>query len=85
VELQINPFEDLAWSAQVDFVIEDELPFGLLGQEGFLNRWAVSFNAGFGYFVIEDLDVFHERLGREPLGDLERRFPGSIPRDMMPR
>jgi hypothetical protein len=48
VNMLLRPFEDLGWQAEVDFVLEDDLPFALLGYEGFLNRWAVSFN---GYIV----------------------------------
>ncbi len=53
VDLELPPYRDLAWEAGVDFVIEDGLPFGLPGDEGFLSRWAVSFNAYTGYVVVE--------------------------------
>jgi hypothetical protein len=31
------------------------------GLEGFLNRWAVSFNSYLGYFTVESVDDFHSR------------------------
>jgi hypothetical protein len=57
----LEPFAESVWEAEVDFVVEDKLPFALLGYEGFLSRWAVSFNGCYGYFVVEPGDSFHQR------------------------
>ncbi|MDQ6783076.1 MAG: hypothetical protein M3063_06485 [Actinomycetota bacterium] len=61
VDLLLPPFDDLGWEAEVDVVIDEGLPFALLGYEGFLNRWAVSFNGYSGYFVVEPADEFDDR------------------------
>jgi hypothetical protein len=65
------------WDAEVDFVLDDEpqLPFALLGLEGFLNRWAVSFNAYRGYFIIEPVEDFEGRIPPDPFEEFQRRFP----------
>lgn len=79
VTLGLPPFDDdLTWSAEVDFMVDEELSFALLGYEGFLNRWAVSFNAAFGYFVIEPADEYGERLDSSVLEELQRRYPGLM-------
>lgn len=69
------PFAD-AWEAEVDFVHDEGLPFGLLGYEGFLNRWAVSFNGYNGYFVVAPVDLFHDRQPSDLLDRLRSRWPG---------
>lgn len=75
VELLLRPFDDLGWEAEVDFVLEDDLPFALLGYEGFLNRWAVSFNGYAGYVIVEPIDDFEARQPSELLDDLRGRWP----------
>lgn len=75
ISLLLRPFDDLGWEAEVDFVLEDDLPFALLGYEGFLNRWAVSFNGYLGYLVIEPAEDFDVRQPPGVLEDLERRWP----------
>lgn len=77
VDLMLRPFDDLGWSAPVDFVLDEGLPFGLLGYEGFLNRWAVSFNAYKGYIVVEPIESFDERLPVDPFEEAQRRWPDS--------
>lgn len=52
----------LGREAEVDFVLDEGLPFGLLGYEGFLNKWAVSFNAANGYFVADPTESFAGRI-----------------------
>src|SRR5579863_6295910 len=52
VAVVLRPFDDLGWEAEADFVLDEGLPFALLGYEGFLNRWAVTFNAAYGYFLV---------------------------------
>jgi hypothetical protein len=75
VDLVLPPFDDLGWEADVDFVLDEGLPFALLGYEGFLNRWAVSFNGYLGYFLIEPVDEFDARQPPEALDELRRRRP----------
>ena len=41
VTLELAPLEE-SWEAKVDFVVEEGLPFALLGYEGFFNRRSVS-------------------------------------------
>jgi len=52
----------VAWDASVLFVMEDRLPFALLGYEGFLNSWSVTFNGAFNYLIIEPADEGDERF-----------------------
>jgi hypothetical protein len=66
VTLCLPPYEDLTWEAEVDFIVQGDISFGLLGCEGFLNRWAVSFNGYKAYTVVE------------PLEDLEQRVPVDV-------
>lgn len=64
VRLTLPPFEELSWETDVGFFVSDwRMPFaGVLGHQGFLDRWAVSFNYSQNYFVVEEPDVFHGRL-----------------------
>lgn len=66
--LQLAPFERVSWEAECAFLYEDlALSFaGILGQEGFLDRWVASFNLYDGFFVIEERDDFVHRLGIDP-------------------
>ena len=75
ITFELPPFNDLAWEAEVDFVLEEGLPFGILGYEGFFNRWAVSFNAYEGYFVVEPVEDFTSRLPLDPFDEMTTRFP----------
>ncbi|MDA8044714.1 MAG: hypothetical protein M0Z30_05680 [Actinomycetota bacterium] len=75
VSLTLDPFDDLDWDAEVDFVFEEGLPFALLGYEGFLNRWAVSFHGHGGYFIVEPADGFDERQPAEVIDGLRQRWP----------
>jgi hypothetical protein len=75
VDLVLPPFDDLGWEAETDFVLDEGLPFALLGYEGFLNRWAVSFNGYSGYFLVEPVDEFNDRQPPEALAELQRRRP----------
>jgi len=64
VVLELPPFDGITWETQACFLYGDlELSFaGVLGQEGFLDRWVVSFNYYDRYFVVEQRDSFAERL-----------------------
>ncbi len=75
VNLLLRPFDDLGWEAEVDFVLDDDLPFALLGYEGFLNRWAVSFNGYLGYVIVEPADDFHSRQPPDVLSELRSQWP----------
>lgn len=75
VDLELPPFADLGWHAPVLFVLDEGLPFALLGLEGFLDRWAVSFNGAMSYFVVEPAEAFDNRIPPEPFEELQRRFP----------
>lgn len=57
VDLSIG--DDLAWAARVAFVMSPKLqmPFqGVLGSDGFFQKYAVTFNEYYGYFAIESPD-----------------------------
>lgn len=63
------------WQAEVAFVTNPSLrmPFqGVLGTEGFLDKFAVTFDKYYDYFVIERPDNYHERRGRHLEDDLMR-------------
>ena len=74
VQLHI-PYRDFApftWTAKAGFFLEDwEMPFfGLLGQEGFLDHWVVSFDYPRS-FVIEARESFLTRLPGDALTEEE--------------
>lgn len=79
VSMMLEPFEGDSWDADVLFVRDEGLPFALLGYEGFLNRWAVSFNGALGYFTVESADDFHRRQGPEVTEVLRREWPHLLP------
>jgi hypothetical protein len=67
VTLALAPF-DVIWEADVDFLIDDDwsLPYSLLGQEGFLDRWVVTFNLYGSYFMVESVERFEARIRDSP-------------------
>jgi len=70
--LTLTVDDELSWPARVAFVMDPELqmPFqGVLGTEGFLDKFAVTFNRYFDYFIVERPDDFHERTGRHLTDD----------------
>jgi hypothetical protein len=72
VHLSLAVDTEYAWTARVAFVRSPELqmPFqGLLGTEGFLDKFAVTFNKYYDYFVLERPDDFHDRIGGQLAGD----------------
>jgi hypothetical protein len=75
VELSLEPFPEENWTAEVLFVAEEGLPFALLGYEGFLNRWAVSFNGCLGYNVVEPAEEAHARQPQEVMTVLREKWP----------
>lgn len=76
VTLTLPPFEDLNWDAEVFFFFQEwELPFGLLGNEGFLDKWVVSFDRSANHFVVESPPDFQRRLPGDPFEDFQRFYP----------
>jgi hypothetical protein len=82
VRLSLRPFDEEWWDAEVGFFVDDwGMPFaGLLGQDGFFDRWVVTFNRYDNYFVVEERDAFIERFDPDQLDRLveeaERRDQG---------
>ena len=74
VLLTVPQFPGVAWEAEVDFLYDEVVAFGILGYEGFLNRWAVTFNGGLGYFVVEPAESFDERQPPDMFEGLDNRW-----------
>ncbi len=64
VTLTLPPFNDISWETEVGFFREAvDLPFeGLLGTQGFLDHWVVSFDYYGSQFVVEERESFANRL-----------------------
>lgn len=75
VTLTLPPYRDLTWEAEVDFVLTEGLQFGLLGCEGFLDRWAVSFNAYHTYTIIEPVEELHRRVPIDTFRAWQEEWP----------
>jgi hypothetical protein len=78
VSLALSPFTERAWETEVGFFVEDwQMPFAaLLGQEGFFDRWVVTFNRYDNYFIVEERDTFVGRFEpneEDRLADLAER------------
>lgn len=75
VDLQLPPpFQDHAWSARCGFLHDADLPVafaGVLGQEGFFDRWVVTFNMIDNYFVVEQHQTFQDRLDAQGIDPYE--------------
>jgi hypothetical protein len=59
VELAIVADTSLHWTARVGFIMDPAfvMPFqGLLGNDGFLDKWAVTFNKYYNYFLLNHPD-----------------------------
>jgi len=66
VSLSLNEFPEVSWVARVGFVTDPgfQMPFqGVLGVQGFQDRFAVVFNAYYNYFVVHPADQWHESTG----------------------
>ena len=75
VDLTLPAEPELTWEAHVAFVTAADLqmPFqGVLGHDGFLDKFAVTFNKYYDYFIVERPDDFHNRVGRHPTSDPTR-------------
>lgn len=77
VELSLPQVEGVLWEAEVDFILADwEMPFGLLGHEGFLDRWVVTFNRYRNYIVVQSVDDFEDNLPVDPWDAFQASFDG---------
>ena len=78
VTLSLPGVQSLVWDTDVDFFESDwGMPFGcLLGHEGFLDRFVLSFNAYDGYFIVEERDSFHDRLPDDHVAVAEQQELG---------
>lgn len=64
VEVSLSRVPEEAWEAHVGFITDPtfQMPFqGLLGTEGFLDRWAVTFNKYYEYFEVCSPDEANDR------------------------
>lgn len=63
VHLTLLAHPSFNWDAEAWFFVEEwPLPFGILGGNGFLDRWAVSFVRRANYFVVESAPEFEQRV-----------------------
>jgi len=76
VELTLVADPGVTWTARLGFVMNPSLqmPFqGVLGTDGFLDKFAVTFNKYYDYFVVERPDDFQDRVGQHLTTDPTRR------------
>lgn len=72
VTLELHRWPGHHWEAEVAFLAAEwPMNFGVLGHRGFLDRWAVTFNAYKTYFVVEQPSEFEERLPQEAARPLD--------------
>jgi hypothetical protein len=75
VDLQLPPpFQDHTWAARCGFLHDADLSVAfadVLGQEGFFDRWVVTFNMIDNYFVIEEHQTFQNRLDAQAIDPYE--------------
>lgn len=76
VTLSLPPFDDICWETEVMVLaVELDLPFaGCLGSQGFLDRWVVSFNYYDSYFVVEERNVFVQRMPVYTYVEFQEKF-----------
>jgi hypothetical protein len=66
VELSLPSYPGNSWEARVAFVTDRtfQMPFqGILGAEGFLNKFVVTFHAYENFFLVEHPDDWNIRNG----------------------
>lgn len=64
IDLCLKDDSSEVWTARVAFITarDFQMPFqGILGTEGFLDRWAVAFNKYYEYFEIESPQDAYDR------------------------
>jgi hypothetical protein len=72
-----TPFDDIWWQAEVDFLLDDwDMPYGILGQEGFLDKWVVTFYRYRTYFVIQTMSDFEATIPVDQFEEFQKRFDG---------
>lgn len=62
VSLTLVQCPDMSWTTDIAFALDKtlQMPFqGILGTAGFLDRFAVTFNKYYDYFVVEPADECH--------------------------
>lgn len=63
VTLTLSRQRAFNWYTSAWFFVEEwPLPFGVLGGDGFLDHWAVSFVRSSNYFVVESVPEFQQRI-----------------------
>jgi hypothetical protein len=77
VSVTLAQVTGISWETEIDFILADwDMPFGLLGQEGFLDRWVVTFNRYSNYVVVQSVSDFESRLPVDPWEVFQRDFDG---------
>jgi hypothetical protein len=64
VDLCLPQDTSYIWTARVGFITDPSFQMafqGILGTEGFLDRWAVTFNKTYEYFELESPDEAYDR------------------------
>jgi hypothetical protein len=72
VDLTLSADPPCAWSARVAFVRDPafQMPFqGVLGTEGFLDKFVVTFNKYYDYFLLEHQSDWLARVGSRLFDD----------------
>lgn len=78
VTLELAEFRGYPWMAEVAFLLEEwPMNYGILGHRGFLDRWAVTFNAYKNYFIVESPTDFEHRLPVDMAREFQSRFDGE--------
>jgi len=65
------------WETEVAFFLEEwQINYGILGQQGFLDRFVVSFNYSANYFVVETVESWDERTPPDPFEEFQKEQEG---------
>jgi hypothetical protein len=63
IELSLAQDPSYSWTARVGFITDPAFQMvfqGILGTEGFLDKWAVTFNKYYGYFEVQSPDEAYD-------------------------
>lgn len=66
VQAELVAHPETSWSVRAAFVTDPalQMPFqGVLGTEGFLDKFVVTFNKYYDYFMVERPDDWEQRVG----------------------